>query len=159
VIAILDASSILSGRLTSIAGLEAYITPEVVSEIGRGRPSVLLQNLFSAGLTLRSALGLDEAKRIAERTGDLPHLSGPDLSVIALAIELCGTVITDDFRVQNVLKAAGLPFQPAGEIGDRTIGSVWNWRYRCKGCRRYYEEDRPDCPVCGSALVSVRSRG
>jgi UPF0271 protein len=156
---VLDAASILSGRLNSIANVEAYITPEVVSELGKGRPSVQLENLLSAGLMVRSPSDMDEAKRLATSTGDMPHLSISDLSVIALAIELKGTVITDDFRVQNVLKAAGLPFLPAGEIGERTIGSVWKWIYRCRGCGRYFEHGGPDCPICGSALRPVRSRG
>jgi UPF0271 protein len=159
VIVVLDAASLLSGRLNSIAGMDAYITPDVASELEKGRPGVQLQNLLSAGLKVRSPTCLDEARRLAASTGDLPFLSIPDLSVISLAIEMGGTVITDDFRVQNVLKAAGLPFQPAGEIGDRTIGSVWKWIYRCRGCGRYYDEERRDCPICGSDLRPVRSRG
>lgn len=159
VIVVLDASSILSGGLTDLTGLEAFITPEVVEEVSKGRPKALLDNLISAGLTVRGARNTDDAAAAAASTGDLDHLSFADLSVIALAMEIGGIVITDDFRVQNVLHAAGLAYRHAGEIGDRTISSAWRWRYRCKGCGRYYEKGSDDCPICGSELRSVRSKG
>jgi UPF0271 protein len=156
---VLDASALLSGRLSSLSGLEAYVTPEVVAEVSKGRPRQLLEGLLSAGLTVMSPSSTGRARELAEVTGDLPHLSEADLSVIALALELDASAVTDDFRVQNVLGAAGASFQNAGEIGGRTIGRVWRWSFRCRGCGRRFDEELPDCPVCGSPLKKVRSGG
>ncbi|MDG6224329.1 MAG: DNA-binding protein [Candidatus Thermoplasmatota archaeon] len=156
---VLDASAILSGRLSSLQGMEAYITPEVVQEIRKGRPHDILERLLDSGLIIASAPDRGPALDAARSTGDLPHLSDADISVIALAREISAVVITDDFRVQNVLNSLNLRFEPAGEIGDRSIKERWTWTFRCTGCKRYYEDARHDCPVCGSPLKSVRSRG
>lgn len=155
---VLDTSAFLSGRLNNLNGIEAYTTPDICDEVALGRPSVAIQRALDAGLVVRSPLTLEKAKDAARSTGDLDRLSRADLSVIALGMELAANVVTDDFRVQNVLRSVDIGIIPAGEIGQRTISDIWTWRYRCRGCGRFYDRDLPDCPVCGSALRAVRSK-
>jgi len=156
---ILDSSSILSGRLNSIPGSfeGVYMTSLVKEEIEKGDPKRTLDSLLEMGLEVRDPVSVEDAKRAAEGTGDLTSLSKADISIIALALEVkpC-RVSTDDFRVQNVLLSLGIPYDPAGEIGQRTIGEKWSWTWRCKGCGRYFQEENQDCPICGSPIRKVR---
>ncbi|MCK5773729.1 MAG: hypothetical protein KAH57_08065 [Thermoplasmata archaeon] len=160
---ILDASALLSGKFTSMppGNQRVLITSLVRDEIGKGAPKKLLERLIDAGLKVLDPVDLKPAEDAATSTGDLPSLSKPDISVIALAIETDDPmVLTDDFRVQNVLKKLKIPFEPAGEIGDRAIKEVWTWSFRCRGCGRYFDDgDKlPDCPICGSELKRSRKK-
>lgn len=160
---ILDTSAFLSGRYGSIpTGFDGvYITFLVKKEVGKGAPSRLLDNLLSAGLEIKDPLSLELAREKATLTGDLEKLSETDLSIIALAIELeDARVITDDFRIQNVLKSNDIDFEPAGEIGNRTITEVWVWTFRCRGCGRYFQEQQKEneCPICGSLVRKYRRK-
>lgn len=160
---VLDTSALLSGRMTAVPSgfIGVYITTLVRSEITKGAPVRLLENLLDSGLTVRDPLSSDKAEEAASATGDREHLSPADLSVIALAMELeDASVVTDDFRVQNVLSSVGIHFEPAGEIGERRILTTWEWTYRCRGCGRYFKEPQKmdDCPVCGSNVRPYRKR-
>jgi len=126
----------------------------------KGRPGRLMEDLLEIGLKVRDPIDNLRARKAATSTGDIELLSETDISVIALAIEMENVlVLTDDFRIQNVLRSLGIRFQPAGEIGDRTVKEVWNWTFRCRGCGRYFEEEPgQDCPICGSSIKKTRKR-
>ena len=159
---ILDASAILSGRLSSIpVGFgSVYITSLVAGEINKGRPYRILEHLLEIGLKVRDPGDIGPAINASSKTGDLDRLSNADISLIALAIELDdATVMTDDFRVQNVLSSVDIQFLPAGEIGDRKVREIWEWTFRCRGCGRYFDEDPgPNCHICGSMIGKTRKR-
>ncbi|MGA1820818.1 MAG: NOB1 family endonuclease, partial [Thermoplasmatota archaeon] len=158
-----DTSAFLSGMINSIpSGYDkVLITSGVRDEVGKGAPMRNLENLVSAGLQIRDPITLERAQEAARSTGDIDRLSEVDISLIALAIEVAeATVVTDDFRVQNVLKSLGIGFLPAGEIGDRTISAAWSWTHRCKGCGRFFDEPqkKDECPVCGSLVRKYRRK-
>lgn len=160
---ILDASALLSGKFTSMppGNNRVFVTSRVRDEIGKGEPRRQLERLLGAGLIVMDPVDLEPARDAARATGDLPSLSDPDISVIALAIETDDPmVLTDDFRIQNVLSKLKIPFEPAGEIGDRVIKEVWSWSFRCRGCGRYFDDgdNLPDCPICGSELKRSRKK-
>lgn len=158
---ILDSSALLSGRFTSLPpGFDGvYITGSVRREISRGNPGRTLSGLLDAGLRISDPADRSKAREAASRTGDFEELSETDLDVISLAIEMDDPlVLTDDFRIQNVLSHLNIEFRPAGEIGEKTIKEIWKWQYRCRGCGRYYEEKREECPVCGSQLRPVKRK-
>jgi len=160
---VLDTSAFLSGLFNSVpGGFEGVFTTSLVrGEVSRGGPERLLTGLLEAGLVVRDPVDIKTAESAASGTGDLENLSGADLSIIALAIELKNArVVTDDFRIQNVLGTLGISFTGGGEIGDRTIKQEWSWTYRCRGCGRFFDErqKRDECPVCGSNVRKVRKR-
>ncbi len=162
-ILILDTSAFLSGMFTSLpVGYDkVFITSNVRKEVVKGAPSRILENLLEAGLKVRDPLAMETAREMAGITGDLDELSETDLSIIALSLELeDAKVITDDFRIQNVLKSNNIKFAPAGEVGERTIKEVWKWTFRCRGCGRYFDKAQKydDCPICGSSVRKVRKR-
>jgi UPF0271 protein len=159
---VLDTSALLSGRFNSIPRNfdRVLITDLVRDEVGRGNPSRNLRYLLEMGIEVATDYNVEEARKAAIETGDLEGLSLTDLSLIGLAIALKNPVVlTDDFRVQNVLLHLGIDFEPAGEIGNKTIREEWAWTFRCMGCGRYYPESPgSDCPVCGSGLKKTRRK-
>lgn len=160
---ILDTSALLSGQFTTMPARseDIFITSWVKEEVAKGIPSRALENLLVAGLKLRDPTSLETAIEKARKTGDLDALSDADLSIIALAIEIKDAmVVTDDFRIQNVLKSVSIPFTPAGEIGDQTIKEIWKWTFRCRGCGRYFDDKQKndECPICGSNVRKYRKK-
>jgi len=83
----------------------------------------------------------------AGRTGDVSVLSPTDFDLISLALELNGTIITDDFAVQNVARKLGITTMPIHQRSARARV----WKFRCSGCGRYYPKTG-ECPVCGSLI-------
>ncbi|MCL2607715.1 MAG: nucleic acid-binding protein [Methanomassiliicoccaceae archaeon] len=100
-------------------------------------------------------LSLNKVKDAASKSGDAGRLSNVDVSVIALAVDLGGVVVTDDFSIQNVCKIIGVEYVPVATEG---IKRVEKWNYRCSGCGKWYKESMRDCPICGSSMRAHRKR-
>ncbi|MDD1656138.1 MAG: nucleotide-binding protein [Methanomicrobiales archaeon] len=143
-IRVLDASAFFAE--VPLSGV-LFTTPSVVGELRDLRSKGRLESLLAAGLRVEepgqaSLLRVEEA---AGRTGDAGVLSPADRDLLALALEREGTVVTDDFAVQNTARDLGIPIQPILQRRARRI----RWKFRCPGCGA--TADRPgSCPVCGS---------
>ncbi len=147
---ILDTSAIISGKNLPY-DVEYYIPESVLNEIKfRDNLSFFLENLKVHNPGKES---IEKAIEFASKTGDIHKLSKTDLDIIALAIEINGIVITDDYAIQNVLKYIGLNYSG---LSQREISKIFQWKYRCTGCMRYYEKYYESCPVCGSKLKLVK---
>ena len=66
---------------------------------------------------------------------------------------LNGTVLTDDYSIQNTAKIMGIPYRAVGQTG---IKKVEKWNYRCNGCGKWFKEKSEECPICGSSMRSYR---
>lgn len=128
---------------------EIFTVPEVVAELRDLRAKCRFDLLEQQGLRVIQPgdSALAEVKNAGRRTGDLGVLSQADESVLALALEIGGSVCTDDFAVQNVAKELGIEVRT---IQQRRAVKV-KWKYRCAGCGRYYREPG-ECPVCGAQI-------
>ena len=153
---VLDATAIRAGVPTQDR-TQHFTVPGVVDEVRRGKIARNLELALEMSITVR--VPEPEALRVvaaaASKTGDDGRLSETDIQVLALALELKATIISDDYSVQNVAKVLEIPCQ--GNLEG--IRKVIHWTYRCRGCGRYYEEAQPDCPICGSEVRTVRRRG
>tara|TARA_B100000767_G_scaffold133132_1_gene126333 strand:+ start:938 stop:1303 length:366 start_codon:yes stop_codon:yes gene_type:complete len=108
---------------------------------------------------------LQNAREAAASSGDLPRLSDVDVDVLALALTLDATLVTDDYRLQNVMQSLERPTQ---SVGTRGAKQVWRWELRCTGCRATTpvpaDVDRSkkgavaECDVCGSPMNVKRAR-
>ena len=98
---------------------------------------------------------LNKVREEARKTGDLGRLSDVDLSVLALALDMNGTILSDDYSIQNVAKSMGIPYRSVGTTG---IGKKFKWNYRCIGCGKWYKERLDDCPICGSGMKAHRKK-
>lgn len=126
---------------------EAFTTPEVITELLDITAKMRYEVLVSQGLIVTEP-GKDAiAKTVtaAEKSGDLRVLSPTDISVIALALELTGTIISDDFAIQNVSRHLKIPIQNI--LQKKAKRRVW--KYICSGCGVEIPNGG-ECPICGS---------
>ncbi|MCX6694500.1 MAG: nucleotide-binding protein [Methanomicrobiales archaeon] len=145
-ILVLDASAFFTGMHWS--GTLAT-THSVVEEIADLRAKGHLEVFLAGGLMVRepSPESTKTVKEAAAATGDLQVLSGTDIDLLALAIDISGLLVSDDFAVHNVAIRLGLPTQTIQQRRPRARV----WRYRCQGCRKV-SSDPGDCPVCGAQV-------
>ena len=94
-------------------------------------------------------------KEAARKSGDIGRLSDVDVTVLALALDVSGEILTDDYSIQNVASILNIPYRPVGMQG---IKKVEKWNYRCVGCGKWYKEDVKECSICGHSLRSHRKK-
>ncbi len=155
---VLDTSAVLSGK--QLPRDRPLVAPDAMLDevTPGGRTHRALGYLRESGLRIHrpSDDSRDAVEEAARRTGDLPRLSHVDREVLALAVELEGTLLTDDYSLQNVASTMDVPFLGVDQEGiQRTV----RWKHRCRACYREAEADVEECPVCGSEVITVRDRG
>ncbi len=92
---------------------------------------------------------VDRITRAAGETGDADELSETDLLLVAAAFELDGTLVTDDYAMQNVAERLNVDVQVIARDG---ITEQREWQFQCAGCGRTFDDDHDRCPICGSDL-------
>lgn len=157
---VLDASAFYAG--IPFGSVERYSTTRLVYDevrhIKRGHDAVdILVEIGRLDVREPGARAVGEAEAAAGRTGDLGELSGADVSVIALAIESGGRIVTDDYAVSNVAGNLGIEVCPVMTDGIRVVG---RWIHYCPGCGRPHRSGGM-CEGCGIPLRKKlrRSRG
>jgi UPF0271 protein len=106
-------------------------------------------NLKSKGLKIIEPVteSVDFIKEKAKETGDLDVLSLADIKILALGYELQGTVVSDDFAIQNVSLHIGLEIIACS---GKKITELRKWKYRCSACKLITDVKNDNCSVCGS---------
>jgi len=127
----------------------AYTTYSVVAELIDLRSKCRYEVFLESGLIVRQPGPefLGRVNEAAGRTGDVSVLSTTDFELLSLALELNGTIVTDDFAVQNVARKLGISIMPIHQRSARARV----WKFRCSGCGRYFPKTG-ECPVCGSLI-------
>jgi len=154
---VLDSSAFLSGK--DLFLFRPMLTTESVQgELRRLGKELVLTRYPELEYATPTREALREVEQIAGRTGDLRRLSRPDTELVALALELGGTMVSDDYSIQNICEEAGIRFCP---LSERGISEKRVWTVRCSGCGRFFPELEKDsrgkdCPVCGAGLRTVR---
>lgn len=152
---VLDATAFLEsdGLFPKIKNADLMTVPEVIEEAGS--KLALIADVPAPPLSVRSPAKkfLLEVQDAVNSTGDA--LSDADERVIALAIQEKGTVLSDDYGVQNVCRHMGMGFLPMSREG---IKAEWRYVYRCRGCGRIFDRKTLICPVCGHEVRKVRKK-
>ena len=94
--------------------------------------------------------GEDSVARVrsaAAETGDDGVLSRTDRRLLAAAVELDATLVSDDYAVQNVADGLGVETETIERDG---ITERRDWAFQCAGCGREFDDDPGRCPVCGA---------
>jgi UPF0271 protein len=127
-----------------------YTVPQVLSEVRSSGAEVMLQTFMREGLRIEEPLrkDVDAVTEKAKSTGDYVKLSQADISLLAKALEVSGTLVSDDYSIQNVAARLGIQTQQIRQAG---IKRALSWRRRCVGCGRLYDNEAI-CPVCGSEV-------
>lgn len=151
---VLDASALLTGRqfpgeLVTVSG--------VLREVRRQGMTPQLEAILETQVrVLQPAKESEERVRAAaETTGDAQRLSPTDRDLLALALDLGATLVTDDYSIQNLCRVLAITYEPVLLPGIR---EEWRWSYRCTGCGRTWPEWHGECPTCGSPLKTARPR-
>ena len=150
---VLDSSALFS--MDQLPEGESVCPPGVVDELRRykdPRLSLWGDLLRVSDCTAASVKRVEEA---AGRSGDIGRLSPVDVTVLALALDIDGTVLTDDYSIQNAARVLGVPYRAVGQEGIRRME---RWNYRCTGCGKWFKERRDECPICGSSMRAHRKR-
>ncbi len=97
----------------------------------------------------------------ARREGLDKTLSLADLSIVAIALYLLDqqnnvTIVTDDYKLQNIAAKLGIEFTP---LRTRGIREIITYTKRCTACGYTPSSSSEEiCPVCGSPLRAIRVR-
>ena len=144
--------------LDASAFIHEYHTTEPTASVPRVReeladePAYRFDALEGSGMHIQlpDPGTVERVERAAENSGDLEALSETDVHLVAAALELSGTVVTDDYAVQNVAERLDLGVEVIARDG---IEEVRDWIFQCQGCGQEFDERADRCPICGSDLA------
>ncbi len=132
-----------------------FTTPECAAEMKKKDiPNIefLIETRIMVISPSDTAVGMVESK--AKELGEAERLSSEDKSAIALALDKKAVLLTDDYSIQNICASLGIEFSSTWTSG---IKEVWQWKYRCAGCGRYYDINTGVCRICGSQIRAVKA--
>ncbi len=157
---VLDTSLLLGGKDPPRDGSWAT-TPEAAAEVSPGGKDARRYDQWLAiGLQVRSAADTarDRVEEAALDAGSLGRLSEADLSLLALALDLKGTLLTDDHTMLDIALRLSILSRTVNSSG---IQGTLDFRPRCTGCGRWFDTmpKREECTVCGSPVKAKPSRG
>ncbi len=148
---VLDASAFINEYHVS----EPTVTiPEVREEL-EDESAYRFDALEGSGMRIHipDPTTIERIERAAREGGDHDELSETDIRLLATAFELEGTIVTDDYAIQNI---AGILDLEVDSIAQEGIEEVREWNFQCQGCGREFEEDHDRCPICGTELSRKR---
>ncbi len=150
---VLDAGAFYAGiPFLSSAG-RYYTTGAVFEEVKHiKRSHAAIEALLDSGNLRVADAGkpnIEKATAAAKKTGDHAKLSKADLSVIALALELDATLVTDDYAAANVASFLKIPVASTSTKG---IKEQRRWIAYCSACSRTFDPNSTECPLCGNRL-------
>ena len=148
---VLDTAALLTWPLEML--MQGICANSQLDEVQRLSPSRHLM-LESQGPRFEDPTpsALDAATKASQDTGDFTGLSPVDLDVLALAFSTGCTLVTDDYRMQNVCQHKGHPWR--GVIQDG-VQEVRTHALVCTGCGEIQQEG-DTCAACGSPLKMRR---
>jgi UPF0271 protein len=153
---VLDTSVLYYGKDLP-QGFECVITPGVVRELDKEGMSARLELLMATRVRVSSPSdrSLRKVSEESEKTGDSRRLSEADKELLALALDLDYELITDDYSIQNLARAMGIP---ARGFDQKGIAEVFEWQAKCKGCGKLFPADVRVCDVCGTETRMRRKK-
>lgn len=145
---VLDSSALFYGK-DFPPGWELVVSPGVIRELEKHGMGERMEFLLAARVRVFSpgARSLDRVRKEAGRTGDLAKLSETDLEILALGLDHGYEIVSDDYAIQNVAEALGIPHRG---IDQKGITHAIEWKARCTGCGKMFGPDVTECDVCGS---------
>ena len=127
--------------------LDSGVFIENIYNHGYTTPEVELETQVPTTVEVRHTKPkfIEKVKKKSKETGDFDVLSKADISILALALELGGTVVSNDFAVLNVAKSLSLEILGA----NKTITHQIEWVWYCPACKKI-RKNRGNCINCGT---------
>ncbi len=121
--------------------------PEVRDEL-EGAAQYRFDAMEGSGMRIEipDTSSIEKIEKTAKEIGDREELSRTDIYVLAAAYQLKGTIVTDDYSIQNVAEKLDIEVL---ELEQEGIEEELDWKFQCTGCSRVYDEQKR-CPVCGA---------
>ena len=132
--------------------------PEIEKELMNKQSIQYYSNLKEHNLEIIEPNKASEKwiKSKADRTGDLDVLSYVDKKILALAYELKGIIVSDDFAIQNVALYMGIDFV---SCSGKEIEELRKWVYKCSACNHVEDNKHNECRICGSTdIFRIKSK-
>ena len=131
---------------------EIVTVPGIKSEIINRQSRQYFENMLATHLKVMKAQkdSYDVVNKEAKETGDYDVLSKVDMDILALGYECKGTIITDDFAIQNVALALEVKFL---SCSGKVISEKRAWRYKCTACNHKEKVKLKNCSVCGNEEI------
>ena len=131
---------------------EFATVPGIKSEIVNRQSRQYFENMLATHLKVMKAQknSYDVVNKEAKETGDYDVLSKVDMDILALGYECKGTIITDDFAIQNVALALEVKFL---SCSGKVISEKRAWRYKCTACNHKEKVKLKNCSVCGNEEI------
>ena len=146
---ILDTSAILSGKY-DLTSPGIFVPPSVIEEIKKGKIGRLVSlSMDTIKVIEPDNKYLEKVRNAAVSTGDIDRMSNTDIDAVALALQLSGILVTDDYSMQNTSFVLGIEVSSANM---KKIGKIIKWTYKCTGCGHLYAKKTSSCPICGHEL-------
>ena len=148
---VLDTAALLSWPLEML--MQGICANSQLNEVQRLSPSRhLMLEAQGPRFETPDPAAIAVATEASQETGDFSGLSPVDLDVLALAFSLGYTLVTDDYRMQNVCSHRGHPWRGVVQEGVREVRSH---ALQCVGCESIHPQGEV-CPDCGSPLALRR---
>jgi len=131
---------------------EFVTVPGIKTEIVNRQSLQYFENMLATHLKVMKAQkdSYDVINKEAKETGDYDVLSKVDMDILALGYECKGTIITDDFAIQNVALALEVKFL---SCSGKVISEKRAWRYKCTACNHKEKVKLKNCSVCGNEEI------
>ena len=154
---VVDTSALISWPLEMLFG--SLASPKQRNELTNNYPERLsIIDAIDINWTSPNKESIEKIIDISKETGDIAGLSRVDIEVLALTIEYNYTLITDDYRMQNIAEYMKIKWRGVDNGG---IKNIWKWEVICLGCKTV--KIMPDGPTnqknnlgrcvdCGSEL-------
>ena len=144
---VLDTAALLSWPLEML--MQGICANSQLNEVQRLSPSRhLMLEAQGPRFETPDPAAIAVATEASQETGDFSGLSPVDLDVLALAFSMGCTLVTDDYRMQNVCSHRGHPWRGVVQDGVREVRSH---ALQCVGCGSVHRQGEV-CPDCGSPL-------
>ena len=148
---VLDTAALLSWPLEML--MQGICANSQLNEVQRLSPSRhLMLEAQGPRFETPNPSAIAVATEASQETGDFIGLSSVDLDVLALAFSTGCTLVTDDYRMQNVCSHRGHPWRGVIQDGVRQVRSH---ALECVGCGSVHPQGEV-CPDCGSPLALRR---
>lgn len=145
---VLDSSAFIAGFLPEED--EYFTVYGVIKELEDEQSKERLSYFLNSGkikIKEPNAETVEEVSKKSQISGD--NLSLTDIKLIALAIDLNSTIISEDYGIQNV---SSIMKVKSKSIRESEIRKIINWEYYCIGCRRIYSKEKEICQDCGGII-------
>ncbi len=148
---VLDATAFYQG-FPLRANCKCITTELIVEEVSHLKKNVCSINFLIEAQKISVMRPKDETvsytRSVATRIGD-SKISPSDLSVVALAIDYGGTVVSDDNRVRNLATTLSISCLNLSDMGIR---AVRKWTKYCRVCAKKHSYNENICSICGNQL-------